>query len=311
MSTLPPPGTLSLPNGLHLGGSELLKMRVLFATDGSAGSAAAAKLLPQLVRGSADPVLLLTVAPAETAEEIFRRTAPLLESISWRLEKRVEHGDPARSIIRVAEESAADLVVLGSRGRAGLLALGSVAERVARTAHCPVLVVRGEHHHPMRVMVGIDASEHSERAAAFLRRLPILPSSEVRLLAVVPNLREVARLHLRVPSGVTTLDEQLREEARGRLAVETARFAAAGVGAASEIRSGDPSVGIVGAAVDEGTDLIVVGSHCLLPIERIFVGSVSEETLHNAPCSVLVVRESLAALPLPSCRQAAAGAAAW
>ncbi len=41
----------------------------------------------------------------------------------------------------ISEE--ADLVVVGSRGLRGIRALGSVSERVAHEALCPVLVVRG------------------------------------------------------------------------------------------------------------------------------------------------------------------------
>ena len=60
------------------------------------------------------------------------------------VEMRVEVGDPGRQITEVAEEVGADLVVVPSHGRTGLtrLLLGSVAERVVRLAHCPVLVLR-------------------------------------------------------------------------------------------------------------------------------------------------------------------------
>lgn len=56
----------------------------------------------------------------------------------------VAHGMPAEEIIRVAEQEAVDLVVIATKGHTGLrhLLLGSVAERVVRHAHCPVLVVR-------------------------------------------------------------------------------------------------------------------------------------------------------------------------
>jgi nucleotide-binding universal stress UspA family protein len=52
-------------------------------------------------------------------------------------------GEPAAEIIRFAREERCDLVVVGTHGRAGVprLLLGSVAERVARRAPCPVLVV--------------------------------------------------------------------------------------------------------------------------------------------------------------------------
>jgi nucleotide-binding universal stress UspA family protein len=53
-------------------------------------------------------------------------------------------GDPGHEIVAYAEELDAGLVVLPSRGKTALkrLLLGSVAERVVRLAHCPVLVLK-------------------------------------------------------------------------------------------------------------------------------------------------------------------------
>lgn len=52
-------------------------------------------------------------------------------------------GDAAEEILRYAQQHAIDLIVLGTHGRSGVTRalLGSVAERVARTASCPVLTV--------------------------------------------------------------------------------------------------------------------------------------------------------------------------
>jgi nucleotide-binding universal stress UspA family protein len=53
-------------------------------------------------------------------------------------------GSPAKRIVEQAENIGADLVVMGTHGRTGLghLFIGSVAERVVRTAKCPVLTTR-------------------------------------------------------------------------------------------------------------------------------------------------------------------------
>jgi nucleotide-binding universal stress UspA family protein len=53
-------------------------------------------------------------------------------------------GEPAHSIAHYAQEKNAELIVIPSHGRTGLtrLLIGSVAERVVRLAHCPVLVLR-------------------------------------------------------------------------------------------------------------------------------------------------------------------------
>lgn len=57
---------------------------------------------------------------------------------------QVVSGDPREVIVEKADELHAELIVMGTHGRRGLkrALMGSVAESVARTAHCSVLVVR-------------------------------------------------------------------------------------------------------------------------------------------------------------------------
>jgi nucleotide-binding universal stress UspA family protein len=64
------------------------------------------------------------------------------------VERRVEDGDPAAAILRVAQEVPCDLIVMGTHGRTGLgrLLMGSVAEQVMRRAPCPVLTVKLPRH---------------------------------------------------------------------------------------------------------------------------------------------------------------------
>jgi nucleotide-binding universal stress UspA family protein len=65
------------------------------------------------------------------------------------------HPSAARAIVTYARDEQVNLIVLGTHGRTavGRLVMGSVAERVTRTAPCPVLVVR----HPEREFVLPDA----------------------------------------------------------------------------------------------------------------------------------------------------------
>jgi nucleotide-binding universal stress UspA family protein len=64
---------------------------------------------------------------------------------------------PAEEIVRYAEEEKVDLIVMGTHGRVKVahLLMGSVAEKVVRTAPCPVLTVR----HPEREFVVPDNVE--------------------------------------------------------------------------------------------------------------------------------------------------------
>ena len=53
-------------------------------------------------------------------------------------------GDPSTEIVDYAKEMEADLIVMPSHGRKGVsrFLLGSVAERVVRLSHCPVLILK-------------------------------------------------------------------------------------------------------------------------------------------------------------------------
>jgi nucleotide-binding universal stress UspA family protein len=74
-------------------------------------------------------------------------TATVREQIQADIPARTlaAYGDPAREIVRIAEEEAADLIVIATHGLTGWqhIVFGSVAEKVVRTAKCPVLTVRG------------------------------------------------------------------------------------------------------------------------------------------------------------------------
>jgi len=58
---------------------------------------------------------------------------------------------PAQAVVEYAAREQVDLIVVGTHGRRGLahMVMGSVAERIVRTAPCPVLTV----HHPEREFV--------------------------------------------------------------------------------------------------------------------------------------------------------------
>ena len=76
------------------------------------------------------------------ALEALREALP--ESKYGKIFLDVRIGDPGSVAAERAEELEAELLVVGSHGRRGItcMVLGSVAERVVRLAHCPVLVVK-------------------------------------------------------------------------------------------------------------------------------------------------------------------------
>jgi len=91
------------------------------------------------------PVSEPTVVRRDYSEETLGRLRDLLPEAyrgTWEVEIAV--GRPADTIVRLARERNADLIVMATHGRTGLehVVLGSVAEKVVRLAPCPVLTVK-------------------------------------------------------------------------------------------------------------------------------------------------------------------------
>lgn len=86
---------------------------------------------------------MLDNGKAHYAEE-FERLSQEAKALNVELATHVAIGHPAEQILRQAEDSNVDLIVMGRRGltRATRWILGSVSERVMRYAHCPVTVVK-------------------------------------------------------------------------------------------------------------------------------------------------------------------------
>lgn len=97
------------------------------------------------VLSAAEPGVVWEVIAEETRakhvkEEFGRDFGQLLPGITI----EVLFGDPGVEIADFAKKEGAGLIVMPSHGRTGVsrLLIGSVAERVVRLAHCPVLVLR-------------------------------------------------------------------------------------------------------------------------------------------------------------------------
>ena len=82
--------------------------------------------------------------PTQRAQLTTEMQACLAQPIESGVQTEVAFGDPGTQIAEFAEKGEFDLIVMPSHGRTGLtrILIGSVAERVTRLAHCPVLILR-------------------------------------------------------------------------------------------------------------------------------------------------------------------------
>ena len=191
-------------------------------------------------------------------------------------------------IERVADEVDADLIVVGSRDIGGLhrLLAGSVSTSVLHTTHRPVLIVRGGEHSwpPVRLVVGVDRSRESKRAALIAASIGgLYADAVVELLEVLPDPLAPTAHYFNLDSEVTTEHEHLDAlaESLERITGRTVSTATAfGIPADALLARGDDQT---------GPNLLVVGTRGLGGMRRLFLGSVSTRILHSGHTPVLVV----------------------
>lgn len=200
----------------------------------------------------------------------------------------------SEAIVETAADLGCDLIVMGTHGRKGFthLLLGSVAERVVRSARVPVLTVRPDSIVPAagirRILVPHDFSDHSttaiEVAAAWARAL----EADITLLhavepVVYPEFYAVDLLPEEMISRLRTRSsEALEQVAESRLEDVSVNVKVT-VG-----RAGDT---IVAEAVSASHDLVVMGTRGLSGLEHLLLGSVAESVLRRCALPVLAVRE--------------------
>jgi nucleotide-binding universal stress UspA family protein len=265
---------------------------ILIATDGSGFSIGAVRVAVAMAGKCGARLLALSVvvsnpeydaltpefmkAAEETAQSHLKGIREKAGTIECEL--LVVHGaSPYQEIVDAAERHRADIIVVGSHGRTGLMRamMGSVAARVIGHAPCDVLVVpaatvmwgKG-------ILLASDGSRYGDAAAVTAGRLARLCGLPLTVLCVTESA---------VAGGDVARETVHR--------IETA-LAAEGMSVRTLVREGRPDRAIVQAARDTGADLIVMGSHGHTGLERLLMGSVAERVIGHAECPVLVVKSA-------------------
>lgn len=198
----------------------------------------------------------------------------------------VEVGPVADTLLRVATETKADLVVLGAHGHGAVArALGTTAARIVNRAHTPVLVVRRPDGGargvgaPLRIVAAVDSSDTAFAVIARATELARAPGAQVRVLRVEPYLDQarasLPRSDVEVGREVQRLEAGIPDEHR----------------AGSTVVRGDPARTICAFAKEYGADIVVIGAHAYGWTERV-VGTTAAWVVDHIDRPLLVVRES-------------------
>ncbi len=217
----------------------------------------------------------------ELRESEHRAEAELREFIAATLgpqhlaiEARIVDELPVEAIRRVAAETQADLIALGTHGRSGInrLMLGSVAERVLRESRIPVLTVRGEAGtRPgaiRRILVPVNNTAVARKALEAAAELAQCLGATLSLL------------HVREPHPGRTIEDLcawVPEAQRVRCQIEEVT------------REGEAAREIIAHASERSCDLLVIGAQHRRFLDSTVMGGTTLRVVRHAPCPVLTV----------------------
>ena len=198
----------------------------------------------------------------------------------------------SEAIAETARDLDADLIVMGTHGRRGLshVLLGSVAERVVRSAPVPVLTVRQDSvdlESVRRILVPHDFSSHSEGAIRVAGAWADALGSSITLFHAVEPVVYPDFYAVDVLPG--ELSERLQRRSRDALE-EAASTLLAGRTCEVRVVAGRAGEAIVETAVPTDFDLVILGTRGLSGLEHLLLGSVAEGVIRRASVPVLSVR---------------------
>lgn len=204
----------------------------------------------------------------------------------------VHKGFVPDSILSFAQDQHADLIVMGTHGRRGLdrLVMGSVTEHVLRRAPCPVLAVRKPAHdfvnpdqpeepvHLQKILLCTDFSKCADTALKYALSLAQEYNAELTLLHVLEVFPEY-KAPMVMEDARRKIEALVPADARNWCTVKTA------------VRMGKPYEEIIQVAVEQQSDVAILGVRGHNAADLAIFGSTTYRVLQLGPCPVLAVQE--------------------
>ena len=207
------------------------------------------------------------------------------------------HGTLGNSIFQAAIQADCDLILIGTHAldRLSQLLFGSITESLVHSTHLPVLVLHQNmlHYTPIKtVLVPVDGQLPSNRAVALAASLAPELAAELVFVHVVPDMSPP-------PTDVTGLSGLLYDpsgeisklEAQSVTILQHAQSEAGGLGTVQRLAANFESVAlrILESATSQKADLIVMGTHGRVGLQRLLFGSVTQAVMHRATTPILVL----------------------
>ncbi|KAL6068920.1 Universal stress protein [Balamuthia mandrillaris] len=145
----------------------------------------------------------------------------------------------------------------------------------------------------MKYMVAVDASDHARHAFEATKKMANKETDHIYVLFVAEEVTAVvsgAGGAYVDYSYVVKANERVEQEGKVLLAKYGRELTACGIPHTLLLGKGYPKEVIVNEAEEKKVDVLVMGRRGMGRVARLFLGSVSQHCVENAPCSVLVIK---------------------
>jgi nucleotide-binding universal stress UspA family protein len=261
------------------------------------------------------PSLLLTSALAgqswadtptdRAADYLFDVSERILRSTGVKAQTLVLRGGIASSLRKEADEMECDLIVMSTHahGPVGRALQSSTADRLARSATCPVLLVRANgvssdwniHRRFLHILVPLDGTAASERSLTAAVQIANLDGARLTLLHVAQPQLVAANIaatpFASVYMGGSAAPEDIERMSSDYLdSVATSLRAQMGYPSIeARLLHGTPGEEIIEFAEKNGVDLIAMSTRGLGGVRRVLLGSTTTRVLQHASAAVMLL----------------------
>ncbi|MDJ0595701.1 MAG: universal stress protein [Pleurocapsa sp. MO_226.B13] len=278
--------------------------KILYADSGADNAQEMLKILLELPAAKNSQLSILRVISptttqeeSEAQEEADSKINDLIAKLDidrGRVISRVEEGEPKTTVLKIAKEIDADLIIMGSRGLGKLQSIlsNSVSQYVFQLTERSMLLVKDDIYVKKlkRVMVAMDKSPAASYALdVTLSLLQGYQDAEILLTRVNPDLDPNLAL------------SQEDMENNPILATAVAKVKRMGFDYQCLVTGGRPAQKICSLAEARNIDLLILGSPERRPsiaknlpdLERLLGSSLSDYIRIKAPCPVLLARQEV------------------
>jgi nucleotide-binding universal stress UspA family protein len=298
--------------------------RILVPLDGSPRAELILSQVGRILRREDSEILLLRVVDIpqavgridlqylqqkdrEEAQQYLHDVARRFSATGAKVHVRVTDGYTPDVILSTAHKEGSTMIAMSTHGRSGFLrwTLGSVAERIARAADVPLLLVRSFRRSAQgdlepqipeelpfkRLLVAMDGSPTAMSVVTPAQKFAQLYGSEVLVAHIRPPFVSPGPMLPGMEAGLPLVQPPplpaSEDDATAKAAL---RFEQAGLKTRRLTVEGEPASEILALSESEHTDLIALATHGRTGFTRWALGSVAERILRTAEVPLLLVR---------------------